>query len=147
MPVLVVGADSEVGEAVIGRLQSRAGEVRAFVTDPDVGTRLRAAGVKTAIGDVSDLSHVGGASLGAFSAVLIASAATDGRETAFGNPRSLVEGWIGALAAGGVTRIIVVGPAPPAFPPGIEATTVPTEGRPIPDIASEVVELDDAARL
>jgi putative NADH-flavin reductase len=147
MPVLVVGADSEVGEAVIGRLRSRAGEVRAFVSDPAAGARLRAAGVKTAIGDVSDLSHVGGASLGAFSAVLIASTATDGREISFGNPRSLVEGWIGALAAAGVTRIIVVGASPAAFPPGIEATTVPAEGRPVDEVAADVAERDDAARL
>jgi len=147
MPVLVVGADSEVGEAVIARLQSRAGEVRAFVSDPDTGARFRAGGVKTAIGDVSDLSHVGGAALGAFSAVLVASAATDGRDTAFGDPRSLVEGWMGALAASGVTRIIVVGPAPPAFPPGVEATTVPTEGRTLDEVAAEVVERDGAARI
>ncbi len=147
MPVLVVGADSEVGRAVIARLQSRAGEIRAFVTDPEEGARLREAGVKTAIGDVSDLSHVGGAAVGAFSAVVVAAAATDGRETAFGDPRSLVEGWVATLAAAGVPRIIVVGPAPPAFPPGVEAATVATRGRPVAEIATEVVERDDATRL
>ena len=42
MPIIVIGADSPAGTAVIGRLESRAGEVRAFVTDPGTGLDLKA---------------------------------------------------------------------------------------------------------
>jgi uncharacterized protein YbjT (DUF2867 family) len=147
MPVIVVGADSLLGEAILGRLQARAGEARAFVSDLGSAPRLRASGVKVAVGDVSDVSHVEGAAIGAFTAVLIAAAATDGRETAFADPPAVVEGWIRAVAAAGVTRIILVGDTPPAA--GLPAGTSYVDARHgSPDeIAGEVAAIDDAARL
>ena len=145
MPVIVVGADSELGEAVIARLQTRAGEVRAFVSDPTVSQRFRLQGIKVAIGDVSDLSHVAAASAGAFSAILITAAATDGRETAFADPRQVVEGWLAAIAAAGVSRIILVGEmSTPVSPRGVELALVPTAGRSPAEVAEEVAGLDDA---
>ena len=148
MPVIVVGADSEVGIAIIWRLQMQAGEVRAFVSDRETAGALRGRGVKVAVGDVSDFSHVEGAARGAFCAVLVAAAPTHGRETAFANPRSVVEGCLRAVTGAGVTRVIVVGEAPPhGGAPAREIAAVPTVGRTTDEIAAEVAALDDAARL
>ncbi len=63
MPVIVVGADTEIGLASIEGLLARQGEVRAFVTDPEVGASLRERRVKVALGDVSDPSHIEAAAL------------------------------------------------------------------------------------
>ena len=83
MPVIVVGADTPVGLSIVSALIEPDREVRAFVTDPDVSASLKAQGVKVALGDVSDPSHVGGACLNCFSAVLVTEAARDDRERAF----------------------------------------------------------------
>ena len=53
MPVIVIGADTILGDALIDALLTREGEVRAFVTDPDRGLALKGRGVKVATGDVS----------------------------------------------------------------------------------------------
>ena len=71
MPVIVVGADTEIGLASIEGLLARQGEVRAFVTDPAVGASLKERRVKVALGDVSDPSHIEAAALHCFSAVLV----------------------------------------------------------------------------
>ncbi len=112
MPVIVVGADTRVGAATVDALASRVGELRAFVTDPDHGESLKSRGVKVAVGDVSDGSHVGGAALRAFCAVLIGQAAGDDRERSFaGTPEAVVTAWADGLRDAGVARIIWVGDA------------------------------------
>ena len=60
MPVIVIGADTSQGRAVIEGLVEPGREVRAFVSDPAIGAELRELGVKVALGDVSDDSHVQG---------------------------------------------------------------------------------------
>ena len=43
MPVIVVGADTELGEAIVAALLPRQGEVRAFVSGVEAGLALRGA--------------------------------------------------------------------------------------------------------
>ena len=98
MPVIVVGADTPIGEAIIDALIEPDREVRAFVTDPVTAEHLKRRGVKVALGDVSDSSHVEGAATHCFSAVLVASAAMDQRERAFaGDTHTVLEGWADAV--------------------------------------------------
>lgn len=109
MPVIVVGADTRIGRAAIDALLPAAGELRAFVTSEDEAGALKQRGVKVAIGDISDGSHVGGAALNAFCAVLSSEAAVDDRERSFADtPDAVVEAWIEGLADAGVTRVIWV---------------------------------------
>ena len=80
MPVIVVGADTRIGDAIISVVCRSAAEVRAFITlDSDTPTASRNGGVKVAIGDVSDSSHVEAAALYCFCAVLVTEAAHDDR--------------------------------------------------------------------
>ena len=147
MPVIVVGADTPLGTAVLERLRSRDGEIRAFVSDPETAERLRSqGGVKVALGDISDGSHVGGAATGAFSAVLVGEAATDSRERSFAStPEAVRAQWAGAVKDAGISRVIWVGePGPPV--PGTEVAVVPTDRSPA-EIADEVADLDAAATL
>ncbi|MBA2337931.1 MAG: hypothetical protein H0V96_09280 [Acidimicrobiia bacterium] len=151
MPVIVIGADTPSGRAIVDALLARPGEVRAFVTDPDEGASLRERGVKVAVGDVSDGSHVGGAATRAFCAVAVVTAAGDDRERSFAaTPQAVVDAWIEGLIDAAVARIIVVDdPEVPAhLDPvgGIE--WVPVAGdRPHPEIAAEVRRLESAERL
>ena len=151
MPVIVVGADTEVGGAIIDALLPRQGEVRAFVSDADTGLTLKERGVKVAIGDVSDASHVGGAALNTFSAVLVAEAASDERERAFAStPQSVFAAWTEGVTDAAVQRVIWVGDA--TEDPSL-ASAVPEFGRvPIGDsapgeIASAVAALDEAKEI
>lgn len=149
MPVIVVGADTEVGRAVVTALLNREGEVRAFVSQPSVGAELKTLGVKVAIGDVSDASHVGPAALNAFSAVLIAEAASDERERSFAKePGAVIGTWVEGLADAGVRRVIWVGsdPAPENLTTvAPEFFAVETRERESADVGREVAKLDDAA--
>jgi len=153
MPVIVVGADTPLGLAIMDELASRDGEVRAFVTDVGTAENLKRRKVKVAIGDVSDASHVGGACLNAFCAVLVTQAANDSRERSFaGSASEVLDGWIEAIGEGGVTRAIwVTDPATTiAVPPGggaPEVAVVATAGRPLRDIAAEVADLESVAQL
>ncbi|MDX1450200.1 MAG: NAD(P)H-binding protein [Acidimicrobiia bacterium] len=147
MPVIVIGADTPLGAAVTDTLGGRSSERRAFVTAADAADRLRNAGFKVAIGDVSDWTHVEGAAMGAFTAVLIAEAAGDGRETAFADdPDAIVSSWIRAVAAADVRRIILIGPTRPS-PGDREWAVVDPAGRPDTEVAAEVARLDEAARI
>jgi nucleoside-diphosphate-sugar epimerase len=154
MPVIVVGADTNLGSAVIDALLPQRGELRAFVTDPEIGRELHARGVKVAIGDVSDGSHVGGAALHTFCAVLVPTAANDDRERSFADsPEAVIAAWADGLRDGGVRRAIwlddgtipdgadLVRPAAPEF------ATVAAAGRPVEEIAAEVARLDAARSL
>ncbi|HWL50674.1 MAG TPA: NAD(P)H-binding protein [Acidimicrobiia bacterium] len=145
MPVIVVGADTSQGRAVVKRLVEPGREVRAFVSDPDVGAELRELGVKVALGDVSDDSHVQGACMNCFTAVLITEAALDKRERSFAtNERQVLEGWALAAAASGVTRVIWVHDGEP---PPVRVKEVRTVSPDHPDLVAEVSALDDARFL
>jgi putative NADH-flavin reductase len=151
MPVIVVGADTSHGNAVVRALMHRSGEVRVFVTAQARADEFRTAGVKVALGDVSDASHVGGAALNAFSAVLIGEAAADGRERAFaGDPVEVASAWAQAVAEAGVTRVIWVSDDPvprPIAAAAREVANVVVAGRTPEEIAAEVAALDDAERV
>lgn len=143
--MIVVGADTDAGEAILSRFESPDREIRAFVTDEPTGLRLKERGFKVATGDVSDESHVEAASLRCFSAVLIASAASDDRERSFAKtPGEVLEGWARAVSSSGVTRVIwVTGTTPPETAVSEVAVVDPAD----PNLASAVLDLDEAASL
>ncbi len=151
MPVLVVGADTEIGVAAVEALLPRSAEVRAFVSDAAAGQEMKRRGAKVAVGDVSDASHIAGAGLNAFSAVLVAEAARDERPRAFAaSPEEVAAAWAEGIAEAGVKRVIWVGEeeAPDALATtGIEHASVPTAGLSPAEVASAVAELDEAAEL
>lgn len=147
MPVIVVGADTVVGEAVVASLVAPGRDVRAFVSDPDIGRRLAHAGAKVAVGDVSDASHVAGAALNCFSAVLIGAAAADERERSFAaDPASVLAAWAEAIDDAGVRRVIWVTSVAPPETKAPESARV-DDTLPVDDLARLVAELDDAAEL
>jgi uncharacterized protein YbjT (DUF2867 family) len=152
MPVIVIGADTDLGREVVAALLPRAAEMRAFVTDPAAAATLKERGVKVALGDVSDASHVGAACRNAFCAVLIAAAAGDGRERAFAaDPDAVVAAWTDALRDAGVTRAIWVrreaDPAPGAGRGPEEEAVVAASGRAPVEVAAEVADLEAARRI
>ena len=115
MPVIVVGADTDSGEAIVEELSQPGREVRVFVSDDSRVDRYRAQGLKVALGDVSDDSHIWGAATRCFSAVLITEAADDDRERSFArSPQAVLQGWADAVTRAGVRRVIwVSGDDPP----------------------------------
>jgi putative NADH-flavin reductase len=152
MPMIVVGADSPTGAGIVAAATGRGGEVRAFVSDEATAAELRSRSVKVALGDVSDVSHVGGAARGCFSAVLVAEAAFDGRTLSFAaTPEQAIVGWVSAAVEAGVTRVVLVDG--PHVPEAVEAIAGAREsavvgGRaPLEEIVAEVLALDDAERL
>ncbi|NNC75019.1 MAG: NAD(P)H-binding protein [Acidimicrobiia bacterium] len=109
MPVIIVGADTTYGAGLVEALCAAGTEVRAFVTDPDTAGALRRLGAKVAIGDLTDASHVGGAALNAFSAVLMTEAATDDRERSFADTfDAVLASWAEAVSEAKITRVILV---------------------------------------
>src|SRR5688572_8869873 len=144
MPMIVVGADTPTGRLILDGL-SRQGEVRVFVTDIDSAQSLRESGVKVALGDVSDDSHVEMASFGCFSAVLIMEAATDDRVRSFArDPAAVFEGWARAVSTAHVQRVIWVGDRTPPETGAPEVAVVDSASR---DVAAQVAALDDAQRI
>lgn len=145
MPVIVVGADTEQGRAITERLHRPEREVRAFVSDEKTATELKGLGVKVALGDVSDESHVEAASLRCFSAILIATAAEDGRERAFAETiEEVLEGWARAVSGSRVHRVIwVSGHEPPPVRIREVATVAPSD----PGLIDKVLALDDAQEM
>jgi nucleoside-diphosphate-sugar epimerase len=145
MPVIVVGADTETGRAVVEGLIEPGREVRAFVSDLDAAAALRRAGVKVALGDVSDDSHVQGAAMNCFTAVLVTEAARDDRERSFAtSEQQVLTGWAEAASASGVTRVIWVhdGEVPPVQVREVRVVS-PTH----PALVTEVAALDNARFL
>jgi putative NADH-flavin reductase len=145
MPVIVVGADTNVGLAIIDALYRPQREVRAFVSDETVAGRLRQMAIKVALGDVSDDTHVEAAATRCFSAILVAEAATDDRERSFStSPDQVFNGWGRAIGDAGVTRAIWVmrGLPPPTSVP--ETGVVDPED---PNVPQQVVALDDALTI
>lgn len=118
-------------------------EVRAFVSDPDEGLRLRERGAKVALGDVSDDSHIDAAATQCFSAVLVTEAATDDRERSFAQDEpQVLKAWASAVA--GVRRVIWVYAGEP---PPTRAAEVVVVGPDDPDLVDKVVSLDNAREL
>lgn len=143
MPVIVVGADTGLGRRITDALLEPNREVRVFVSDESQAERLRQSGAKVALGDVSDDSHIEGAAMRCFSAILVTEAANDDRERSFADSESKVlEAWAKGVA--GVQRVIWVhdGEVPPVKV--AEATQVSPKD---PDVVAKVVELDDLESL
>lgn len=145
MPVIVVGADTPQGRTILERLTHPDREIRAFVSDVSTAMTFKNQGVKVAIGDVSDESHVEGAALRCFSAVLVAEAAHDGRERSFATtPSGVLEGWARAVTNSRVKRVIwVVDDEPPETLDAEVAVVDPTD----PNLADTVAALDDAQTI
>lgn len=109
MPVIIIGADTDVGHALIPALRPDAAELRLFASDPEAITSYRPY-TKVAVGDISDGTHVGGAAIGAFCAIVIAAAAHDHRERYFAaTPAALFAQWADGLGGAGIARVIVIG--------------------------------------
>jgi nucleoside-diphosphate-sugar epimerase len=142
MPVIVIGADTPAGSAIIEALAAPGREVRAFVSDPDVAAALKEQGIKVALGDVSDDSHVEAASLHCFSAVLVSEAARDGRERSFAATElDVLRGWARAVSAAAVRRVIWVHEGDP---PRVDAPEMATVSPEAEDVGGRVAALDDA---
>ncbi len=145
MPAIVIGGDTEAGGKILRRLSHPNREVRAFVTDELAGARLKEAGIKVAIGDLSDEGHVEAAAIHCFSAILIAEAACDDRERSFiDDPAEVTRSWARAVTAAGVTRAIWVSQDEP------EPTGTPESAWVKPDhhdLVEEVAHLDDAQSI
>lgn len=142
MPLIVVGADTPVGDAILERFHQPEREIRAFVTDEARGRELKERGFKVATGDVSDESHVEAASLRCFTAVMVTDAATDDRERAFASSRDeVLAGWARAVTNSGVQRVIWVtaGEHPATRAP--ETATVDPAG---PGYVDRILALDEA---
>lgn len=154
MPVIVVGADTPLGEAVVAGFDPLGREVRVFVTDPTAGDRFKQRGCKVAVGDVSDGSHVGGAALRAFTAVLVSDALVDERERAFAKtPAATVAEWVTGLQDAGVQRVIWVnrGGLAEAIDALREAfdqfAIIDADEHGVPKVVAAIRALDEAERL
>jgi uncharacterized protein YbjT (DUF2867 family) len=150
MPVIVVGADTPYGEAIVAALLSRGGETRAFATDPERAAALRTLGAKVAVGDLSDGSHVGAAAYNTFTAVFIEESVFDGRQFSFATDATgVLQTWVGAIRDSGAQRVIWVGDSPPSFetPFAPEFAVVEPGNRAKEEIAVEVADLNDRATL
>lgn len=146
MPVIIVGADTAIGARIVESMVEPGREVRAFVSDVTHAEKLKKIGVKVALGDVSDPSHVGGACTHCFSVVLITEAAADGRDRAFASDvQTVLDGWAEAARDADVSRVIWVTDRE-QLPPinGVETAVVHPGA---PDPVAEVVRLDDAATI
>ncbi len=150
MPVIVIGADTEAGEAVVAALVDQSAELRVFVTDP-AGLAGLPATIKVAVGDVSDGSHVGAAAAGAFCAVVIEEAAGDRRPRAFAaEPEAVLAQWADGLADAGLGRCIWVGRSSAADrfrAVAPELAVVDPAGRTPDEVAAAVAAIDEAGRL
>jgi uncharacterized protein YbjT (DUF2867 family) len=146
MPVIVIGADTPFGESIATRLAAPDREVRAFISSPEVGVRLKQSGIKVAIGDLSDEGHIEAACTNCFGAVMIEQALGDGRELAFASPERAALGWVAAAAGAKITRVIWVGGRTPALT-SPQSAVVLVAGRSAEEVADEVAYLDELALL
>ena len=146
MPVLIVGADHPLGEVIARKLAAPDREVRAFISSVNSHGPLRSLGIKVAIGDLSDESHVEAAASSCFTVVFVEPALGDGRDLAFAAPEAAAQGWANAAAGAGVKRVIWVGTgAPPVKGPEMAAVSI--DDRSQEAVAEEVAFLDDLAQL
>lgn len=145
MPVIVVGADTDIGERILDGLHDPEREIRVFVSDESRGLQMRERGYKVALGDVSDESHVEAAATRCFSAVLVAEAARDTRERSFADdPATVLRGWANAVRNSQVSRVIwVIEEEHPPTAVGEVAAVRPDD----PDLADVVADLDGAQSI
>lgn len=142
MPLIVVGADTDAGEAILDKFDDPQREVRVFVTDEARAAALRERGFKVAMGDVSDESHVEAAATRCFTAVLIAEAANDSRERSFADDcDAVLAGWARAVANSEVKRVIWV---KSGDHPDTDAPEVVSVDPSDPRLADLVFRLDEA---
>lgn len=148
MPVMVVGADTVVGRRIVHALLEPDREVRAFVSDPAVAADLKDLGVKVALGDVSDASHVGAACTNCFSVVLVQDAAHDDRERSFASdPPAVLGAWAEAIDGARIRRAIWVLDHEPPRTRRVPETATVDRGDPEDGIAARVQALDEVAEL
>lgn len=145
MPVIIVGADTPPGTAILEGLAEPNRELRVFVSDEQIATSMKAQGFKVALGDVSDESHIEAAATSCFTAVLIGQAATDDRERAFiDQPEEILKAWSRASTSSGVTRVIwVTNEEPPKTETKEVATVDPDDLK----LVETVIRLDDAQEI
>lgn len=150
MPVIIIGADSAIGHALIPALRPDASELRLFASDAAAVAEYRDF-AKVAIGDISDGTHIGGAAIGAFCAVVIATAAHDERDRYFApTTGALFAQWADGLADAGVQRVIVIGTGNEIPDPDPLRTIVDdyhhaeTSGRELPAVINEVLAIEKA---
>jgi nucleoside-diphosphate-sugar epimerase len=151
MPVIVVGADTTIGKAVVAALLDQSSELRVFVSDRGALADLPAT-VKTAVGDVSDGTHVGSAATGAYCAVLIEQAAADDRERSFADDsEAVIAQWADGLSEARSVRVIWVGGDSAALAglraAAAEFAVIGVSGRNPGEIAAEVAIIEAAATL
>ena len=147
MPIMIVGADTGIGRPIVEHVVDSVREVRAFVSDSHIAAELKALGVKTALGDVSDDSHVGAACTNVFTAVLVGEAAEDARERSFAStPAAVLAAWSRAVSGAGVRRVLWVGVSEPPDVSVPEVAVVATEG-PIEEIVRTVASLDASGSI
>jgi len=146
MPVIVVGADHPLGEVIARKLAAPEREVRAFISSANSHGPLRSLGIKVAIGDLSDESHVEAAATSCFTAVFVEPALGDGRELAFAAPDAAARNWAKAALGARVQRVIWVGNSAPSINDA-EMAVVAIDSRSQEEIAEEVAMLDDLAQL
>ena len=150
MPAIIIGADTPLGSAVASAIDAQGREVRAFVSDPGTAADLRGLGIKTAVGDVSDGSHIGAAASGCFTAIIDPTAALDGRERSFSRSAdTTISAWARALRDASVTRIVwLQNNGISSIPESLrtscpEFAVVATDGQKPSSVAAEVLRIDD----
>lgn len=147
MPVIIVGADTPVGTAIVDAVAPQAAETRTFISDPDRIDEFKALEAKVAMGDVSDASHIEGAAMRCFCAVLVTEAARDDRERSFASdPMTVLDGWADAVRTAGVQRVIWVDPPDPLPATVGEVAAIPV-GDDLAAVAALVAEAEEAATL
>lgn len=141
--MILVGADTPEGVSIFDGLVSPEREIRVFVSDESAAARFREKGAKVAIGDVSDDSHIEAAATRCFTAVLVTSAITDGRELSFAiTPGQVLDRW--ATAVAGVQRVIWVhdGEVPYVRPAEVARVSPGDEA-----LVAKVVEIDEVGEF
>lgn len=144
MPILIVGADHPIGFRIVEALVHPEREVRAFVSDPGIGAKIKSLGAKVAIGDLSDEGHLAAAATNCFSIAFIEPALADGRELAFLTAEEVPDSWARAAAEAKVTRVIWVGEKIPRV--GVKEV-VRVDASDQSAVAAEVARLDDLEYL
>jgi hypothetical protein len=150
VPAIIIGADTPLGSAIASGIDATDREVRAFVSDPATSADLRALGINTAVGDVSDGSHISAAASGCFTAIIDPTMALDVRERSFStSPDTTILIWGQGLQEAGVTRIIwLQHDAIPSIPASMrtsspEFVVIATHGQKPSSVAAEVFRIDD----
>lgn len=120
MPVVVTGAHLPLGRALVLALAEQGvPDVRAVAADRTAAAPLRAAGVRVAVGDLSDPLRFGAVLEGAHTVVHV-DAGPDGT----GGPLDTWAWLLEAAEGTGLRRMVTVLPPGAALPPGGEAYEV-----------------------